>query len=110
MGQTKVVTYGSLLWAHIAADGKDEPRPCVVTNVSHAGFIVEVVWGRGEPREPDQVLVKERSDLGKLFGLTKDTYFRAVENIYVESIDKVIDELCPPLDLPRFEALAEKLR
>lgn len=105
----KAIGHGSLIWARIQSDAEGKSRPCVV--LSATPHMCEVAWGRGEQRGAHSVLVRERSATGKALGLTKDTYFCAVENIFKASIDRDdLDGECDPLTLLDLDQLAENVR
>lgn len=102
---------GSLIWARIIEDPKGEPRPCVVTCAPpYASVVVEVVYGRGEPRGNHQYPVDAGCLLGRMLGLSKRTYFCARAEVYISAVDRQCDGLCPPLDLLAIQEIAEAQR
>jgi hypothetical protein len=102
---------GSLFWARIIGDPKGEPRPCVVTCAPpYSSVVVEVVYGRGAPHGKHQYPVEQSSQLGRLLGLTKRTFFCARAEVYLSAIDKQCEGSCPPLDLLAIQEIAEDQR
>lgn len=108
-----VLSVGQLVWAVIIIDGKQEPRPCVVTAVTpYKSAVLEVVYGqeRVPAIAPAFHLVRKTSTLGIAFGLTKDTNFCTRAEVYAACIERMCSSTCPELDLLEILQLAEDQR
>jgi hypothetical protein len=108
-----VLHVGSLVWASIIVDGKQEPRPCIVTAVTpYQAAVLEVVYGqdRAPAFATSSHVVRKTSRLGVAFGLTKDTSFCSRVEVYAHCIERTCEDRCPDLDLLEILQLAEDQR
>lgn len=102
---------GSLFWANIPDDPKGEPRAYVVTCAPpYLTAVVEVVYGQEKPYGSHAYRVEQKSELGRLLGLSKTTHFCVRRDLYVSLITDRKKELCPPLDFVAILAVAEAQR